>query len=71
MASRGFVLLVGDCWIRFLRKYCAGLKIIVTSGFLRPDFDIPYPVVCKPFGYDELESRIAALRGAGGGGAPA
>jgi len=57
-------VLGGDYWIRFLRKYCSDKKIIITSGFLRPDFDIPFDVVYKPFDYQELEARIAAVMGA-------
>jgi DNA-binding response OmpR family regulator len=51
----------GDYWIKFLRKYCADKRIIITSGFLRPDFDIPFDVVYKPFDYQDLETRISAL----------
>ncbi|HTX72968.1 MAG TPA: response regulator [Rectinemataceae bacterium] len=54
-------ILGGDYWIRFLRAYCANKRIIITSGFLRPDFDIPFEVVYKPFDYEQLESRIGAL----------
>jgi DNA-binding response OmpR family regulator len=54
----------GDYWIRFLKKYCLGARIIVTSGFLRPDFEIPYEVVYKPFDYEDLEARISAILGA-------
>jgi DNA-binding response OmpR family regulator len=54
-------VLGGDYWVKFLKKYCSNTKIIITSGFLRPDFAIPFPVVYKPFDYQELESRIAAL----------
>jgi len=56
-------VLGGDYWIRFLRKYYSDKKIIITSGFLRPDFDIPFDVVFKPFDYQELEARIAAVMG--------
>jgi DNA-binding response OmpR family regulator len=41
-------VLGGDYWIKFLRKYCSGLHILITSGFLPP-------------GYAELEARISAL----------
>ncbi len=57
-------VLGGDYWIKFLRKYCSEKKIIITSGFLRPDFDIPFDVVYKPFDYQELEAKIAAVMGA-------
>jgi DNA-binding response OmpR family regulator len=54
-------VLGGDYWIKFLRKYCGSKRILITSGFLRPDFEIPFDVVYKPFDYRDLESRIAAL----------
>jgi DNA-binding response OmpR family regulator len=53
----------GDYWIRFLRQYCPDKKVIITSGFLRPDFQIPYEVIYKPFDYSELEARIQATLG--------
>ncbi len=48
----------GDYWIRFLERFCPDHKVIVTSGFLRPDFQIPFPVMYKPFDYAELEGAI-------------
>ncbi len=51
-------ILGGDYWIKFLRKYCPEKEVIITSGFLRPDFDIPYEVVYKPFDYSELELKV-------------
>jgi DNA-binding response OmpR family regulator len=56
-------VLGGDYWIKFLRKYCSKTRIIITSGFLRPDFEIPFDVVYKPFDYQDLEARISALMG--------
>jgi hypothetical protein len=32
--------------------------VIITSGFLQPEFPIPYPVVYKPYDYSELEVLI-------------
>jgi DNA-binding NtrC family response regulator len=49
----------GDYWIKFLKKYCSELKIFITSGFLRPEFPIPFEVLYKPFDYSELESMIS------------
>lgn len=56
-------ILGGDYWIKFLQRWCADKKVIVTSGFLRPDFEVTYDVVYKPFDYAELEARIADLLG--------
>lgn len=49
----------GDYWIRFLQKYCANQKVVITSGFLSPEIPIPFPVIYKPFDYGELEEKIA------------
>ena len=51
-------VLGGDYWIRFLERYCSEKIIIVTSGFLRPEFPIPFEVLYKPFDYKELEEMI-------------
>ena len=60
-------VLGGDYWIKFLKKYCSGKRILITSGFLRPDFEIPFDVLYKPFDYGDLEVRIAALMAAPAG----
>lgn len=51
-------ILGGDYWLRFLREFCSKKKIIITSGFLQPEFPIPFPVVYKPYDYSELEGLI-------------
>jgi len=51
-------ILGGDYWIRFLQKYCTDKKVIITSGFLKPGFVIPYQVILKPFEYSDLEQII-------------
>ncbi len=33
-------------------------RVIITSGFLQPEFPIPFPVVYKPFEYGDLEALI-------------
>jgi CheY-like chemotaxis protein len=60
----------GDYWIKFLIKYCSKKRIIITSGFLRPDFEIPFDVVYKPFDYHDLEAHIVALLEAAPGERP-
>ncbi|MCK4542489.1 MAG: response regulator [Spirochaetales bacterium] len=53
----------GDYWIKFLKIYCPEQKVFITSGFLRPEFSIPFPVIYKPFDYSELSDKLeAALR---------
>jgi CheY-like chemotaxis protein len=51
-------MLGGDYWIRFLREFCSDKKVIITSGFLQPEFPIPFPVVYKPYDYAELEALV-------------
>lgn len=48
----------GDYWIKFLTKYCSDKIIFITSGFLKPDFPIPYEVIYKPFDYSNLSQMI-------------
>jgi DNA-binding NtrC family response regulator len=54
-------VLGGEYWVKFLCKYCKDKHIIITSGFLRPDFYIPFDVIYKPFDYSELENTISRL----------
>ena len=51
----------GEYWIKFLHTYCSQKKVIITSGFLRPEFSIPFEVLYKPFDYQELAARIKEL----------
>lgn len=53
-------ILGGDYWIKFLNQYCADKKIIITSGFLRPNFKISFPILYKPYQFDELSKLILA-----------
>ncbi|MEW6564294.1 MAG: response regulator [Spirochaetota bacterium] len=52
----------GDYWVRFLHTFCPNIDVIITSGYLRPEFMVPYPVVYKPFDYAELASMLADIR---------
>jgi CheY-like chemotaxis protein len=52
-------ILGGDYWVRFLRTFCRDKKVIITSGFLQPEFPIPFPVVYKPYDYADLEALIS------------
>ncbi len=53
-------VLGGEYWVRFLERYCGNLPVVVTSGFLRPEFEVPFEVVYKPYDYGDLEQLIAA-----------
>ncbi len=57
----------GDYWVRFLKRFCGDMAVILTSGYLRPDFDIPFEVVFKPFDYEELSAKIRELHARRGG----
>lgn len=54
-------ILGGDYWIKFLHTYCSDIHVIIASGFLKPEFHIPYEVVYKPFDYSELEKKVRAI----------
>lgn len=51
-------ILGGDYWLKFLATYCSTKKVIITSGFLKPEFVIPFPVVFKPFEYSTVADMI-------------
>ena len=48
----------GDYWIRFLRRFCSDLPVLVMSGFLEPEIEVPYPILTKPFDYEVLERML-------------
>lgn len=50
----------GDYWIRFLERYCKEMKVIITSGYLQPDFPVPYKVIYKPFEFVEMAEAVTA-----------
>ncbi|MCX7025209.1 MAG: response regulator [Spirochaetes bacterium] len=54
-------VLGGDYWIKFLKRFCADKKILITSGFLKPDFHIPFEVIYKPFDYSDLETEVSRI----------
>ncbi len=55
----------GDYWIRFLRRFCPDLPVLVMSGLVDSDMGIPFQVFAKPFDYGALERRIRELLGDG------
>lgn len=48
----------GDYWMKFLNRFCSDREIIITSGFLRPEFSIPFEVMYKPFDYARLAEKV-------------
>jgi DNA-binding NtrC family response regulator len=51
-------LLGGGYWMKFLERFVPDIPVFVVSGFLEPGFDMPFPVLTKPFEYDDLEKMI-------------
>ncbi len=51
-------LLGGEYWIKLLKTYYNDKTIIITSGFLDPEFSIPFEVLYKPYNYSKLEEFI-------------
>lgn len=51
-------VLGGDYWMKFLKRYCGDQRVIVISGFLGPDVELPFTVLHKPFDYADLEALI-------------
>ena len=56
----------GHYWIRFLARYCTDQKVIIASGYLHPDFSIPFPTVRKPFDSGDLAKLIEEMLRDGG-----
>lgn len=54
-------VLGGDYWIKFLDRYRGDTRVLITSGFLRPEFPIPFEVLYKPFDYNDLLTRVEEL----------
>jgi len=54
-------ILGGDYWVKFLDHYCSDKDIFITSGFLRPEFPIPFKVFYKPYDYSDLEGALASI----------
>ena len=54
-------ILGGHYWIRFLERFCPEKKIIIMSAYLDSDLDHPFPVVKKPFEFEDLSRRIDNL----------
>ena len=51
-------LLGGAYWMRFLKRFLPEMPVFVVSGFLDPEFDVPFPALSKPFDFDALEEMI-------------
>lgn len=51
----------GHYWIRFLDRYCPDQKIIITSAYLDSDFEHTFPVIKKPFEFQDLLNHIESM----------
>ena len=56
----------GGEFIRFLRKFCPSLPVIVISGYLEDEPSLPYPYIAKPFDYDVMNERVEEILGNAG-----
>ena len=54
-------ILGGDYWVRFLEKFCPGQRVLLTSGFLRSDWPVPFEILTKPYSFLELETKLRSL----------
>jgi DNA-binding NtrC family response regulator len=52
-------VLGGDSWVRFLQRFCADTPVFIISGYLPPNVEVPYPIIPKPFDFEELADRLA------------
>lgn len=51
----------GHYWVRFLERYCSDKKIIFTSAYLDSDAEQPFPVLTKPFRYQDIAEKIESM----------
>ncbi len=51
----------GDYWVRFLRRFCPEIKVLITSGFLDTAHDLEFETLAKPYSYEVLAERVRAL----------
>jgi CheY-like chemotaxis protein len=51
----------GAYWIRFLKRFCENTNVVIISGFLEQEDDIPYPVFYKPIDTQALLKCIDDL----------
>ncbi|MBN1686754.1 MAG: response regulator [Spirochaetales bacterium] len=54
-------ILGGHYWVRFLERYCADKKVILTSAYLDSEVDHPFPVITKPFEFPFLAETIKSM----------
>ena len=51
----------GHYWVRFLERFCSDKKIIFTSAYLDSDTEQPFPVIAKPFRYQDIAEKIESM----------
>lgn len=54
-------ILGGDYWVRFLKRFCQDIHVILTSGFLKPEFPVPYDLIVKPYSYSDIEAKVRGI----------
>lgn len=51
-------VLGGKYWIKFLSRFCNDIKIIITTGYINMAISVSFPVINKPFTFEQLEQEI-------------
>ena len=54
-------ILGGDYWVRFLERFCAGQKVLITSGFLKSELPVPFELITKPYSFSSLEAKLREM----------
>jgi CheY-like chemotaxis protein len=54
-------VLGGSYWVRFLEKFCPEKQVIITSAYLDSEFNHSFPVLKKPYEFEELARRIKSM----------
>jgi len=53
----------GDYWLRFLKRFCPDTPCIVVSGYVESLPKLEYPLLAKPFDYEQLNDQIVRSLG--------
>lgn len=51
----------GKYWVKFLNRFCKDIKIIIITGYNNMSNSIPFPIICKPFTFEQLEKEIIKI----------
>ncbi len=48
----------GKYWIKFLKKFCKDMNIIIITGYPKMGIPVQFPIITKPFSFEQLEQEI-------------